>query len=115
MSLANREAEAGIICAVLFSSPTDQDQLLKALTPRDFHTPTHEDIWATLKAMRAEGRVIDGITVMSGLAKHGHQNHQAPPHHHTFLIHLIFLYFFQIIRLKAKISWVSCVVHRQNI
>lgn len=77
MTLANHEAEAGIICGVLHGRPEEQDRILKALTPRDFHTPAHEDIWGTLKAMQAEGRVIDGITVMSGLAKHGHQQHQA--------------------------------------
>lgn len=55
MTLANPEAEAGIICGVLHGRPEEQDRILKALTPRDFHTPAHEDIWATLKAMQAEG------------------------------------------------------------
>lgn len=40
MTLANPEAEAGIICGVLHGRPEEQDRILKALTPVTF-TPQH--------------------------------------------------------------------------
>lgn len=75
--IANPEQEAGIICGVLHGRPDEQDRILKVLNPADFYKPAHEAIWGTLKAMQAEGQPIDPLTLMSGLAKRGLQQHQA--------------------------------------
>lgn len=77
MSLSNLDAEKGIICGFLHAKPPLQHELLRTLAPDDFYSPAHEDVWATLHAMAAEGRVIDPITVWTGLAQQGFQKHQA--------------------------------------
>lgn len=76
MTLANTDAEKGIICGLLHATPTQQHDLLRMLAPNDFHTPAHEDIWDTIHQMATQGRVIDPITIITGLAQHGHQHHQ---------------------------------------
>lgn len=77
MTLANVDAEKGIICGFLYATPEQQHDLLRRLAPNDFHTPAHEDIWSTMQVMAAQGRVIDAITIITGLAQHGYQRHQA--------------------------------------
>ncbi|WP_313280482.1 replicative DNA helicase [Timonella senegalensis] len=74
--LANVAAEREIICGTLSARGAEQDQLLSGLRPEDFYLPAHESIWWTMQAMHSGGELIDFITIMSGLAKHGYQDLQ---------------------------------------
>lgn len=73
--LHNTHAEAGAICAALHSQNA-LTQLARTLTPDDFYQPAHEAIWETIKSMLTQGHLVDPITIISGLAKHGYQKFQ---------------------------------------
>lgn len=63
-------SERGILSAAL-SSGTVADEILEQVTPEQFHHPAHRETFATIAAMRAEGRPVDLITLTDECRKLG--------------------------------------------
>jgi len=63
-------SERGILSAAL-SSGTVADEILEQVTPEHFFHPAHRETFATIAAMRAEGRPVDLITLTDECRKLG--------------------------------------------